>query len=141
MSCTSKPTLPQNDDSWIFGNNEYAYIDIGIALPSNIPVEATDSSGDADFEDLKALSSRTARAIWTSTGSQVSPTSATAPAIIEIDGAGSVRLRDSSGDIDVDDVRGDVEVMRTAPATSTSRKSTVTSRCSRTARAAFVSKT
>src|SRR4249919_3449253 len=47
--------LPQNQDGWSFGNNEYAYIDIGIALPSSIPVEATDSSGDADFEDLKAL--------------------------------------------------------------------------------------
>jgi len=47
--------LPQNQDGWTFGNNEYAYIDIGIALPSSIPVDATDSSGDADFEDLKAL--------------------------------------------------------------------------------------
>jgi hypothetical protein len=48
-------TLPQDDSSWSWGNNEYAYIDIGIALPSSIPVDATDSSGDATFEDLQAV--------------------------------------------------------------------------------------
>jgi DUF4097 and DUF4098 domain-containing protein YvlB len=103
--------LPQNDDSWKFGNNEYAYIDIGIALPSSIPVEATDSSGDANFEDLKALTLQDSSGdlelhridgladVFDSSGD------------IEIERAGSVRLRDSSGDIDVDDVRGDVNVV------------------------------
>ena len=47
--------LPQYEDGWSWGNNEYAYIDIGIALPSSLPVEAMDSSGDAAFEDLKSL--------------------------------------------------------------------------------------
>jgi DUF4097 and DUF4098 domain-containing protein YvlB len=103
--------LPQNDESWTWGNNEYAYIDIGIALPSSIPVEATDSSGDATFEDLKALT------LQDSSGdldidriaglADVSDSSGD----IEIGGAGSVRLRDSSGDIDVDDVQGDVDVV------------------------------
>src|SRR5205085_12686747 len=30
--------LPQNKESWSFGDNEYAYIDIGIALPLGIAV-------------------------------------------------------------------------------------------------------
>jgi len=103
--------LPQNDDSWKWGNNEYAYIDIGIALPSSIPVEATDSSGDATFEDLQALTLQDSSGdlelyriaglvdVFDSSGD------------IDIERAGSVRLRDSSGDIDVDEVRGDVNVV------------------------------
>src|SRR4051812_35837514 len=46
--------LPQDEGGWSFGPNEYAYIDIGIALPANVPVEATDSSGDTVVEDLAA---------------------------------------------------------------------------------------
>jgi DUF4097 and DUF4098 domain-containing protein YvlB len=104
-------TLPQDDSSWSWGNNEYAYIDIGIALPSNIPVEATDSSGDATFEDLQSL------AVQDSSGdlnldriaglADVGDSSGD----IDIEGAGSVRVRDSSGDIDVEDVKGDAEVV------------------------------
>ncbi len=47
--------LPQYEDGWTWKNNDYAYIDLGIALPSSLPVEAMDSSGDAGFEDLKSL--------------------------------------------------------------------------------------
>ena len=112
MSCTSRPTLPQDDEDWSLGNDEYAYIDLGVALPTNIPVEATDSSGDAAFEDLKALHAagqlrRPARSTAIAGLADVSDSSGD----IEIDNAGSVRVRDSSGDIEVDEVRGDVEVM------------------------------
>ncbi|HEU5137206.1 MAG TPA: DUF4097 family beta strand repeat-containing protein [Steroidobacteraceae bacterium] len=103
-------TLPQDDSGWSWGNNDYAYIDIGIALPSSIPVDATDSSGDADFEDLHSLT------LQDSSGDldldriaglvDVGDSSGD----IEIRGAGSVRVRDSSGDVEVEDVRGDVEV-------------------------------
>jgi DUF4097 and DUF4098 domain-containing protein YvlB len=103
--------LPQNQDGWSFGNNEYAYIDIGIALPSSIPVEAIDSSGDATFEDLKALT------LQDSSGdleinriadlADVSDSSGD----LDIDDAGSVRVRDSSGDIEIEGVRSDVEVV------------------------------
>jgi DUF4097 and DUF4098 domain-containing protein YvlB len=103
--------LPQNQESWSFGNNDYAYIDIGIALPSSIPVEATDSSGDAEFEDLKALTLQDSSGdleIRRIAGlADVGDSSGD----LEIDGAGSVRVRDSSGDIAVDDVRGDVQVV------------------------------
>jgi len=103
--------LPQNQDGWSFGNNDYAYIDIGIALPSTIPVEATDSSGDADFEDLKSLT------LQDSSGdlevdriaglADISDSSGD----LDIDNAGSVRLRDSSGDVEINEVHGDVEVV------------------------------
>jgi len=103
--------LPQNDNgSWNWGNNGYAYIDIGIALPANVPVEATDASGDTNVEDLAALT------IQDSSGdleihriaglADVTDTSGD----LDIDDAGSVRVRDSSGDIEINKVRGDAEV-------------------------------
>ena len=134
-------TLPQDDEKWSWGDNEYAYIDIGIALPSNIPVEATDSSGDATFEDLKSLSCRTA------------------PETSNLDRSPGCRyrrqlgrhrdrrarqraLRDSSGDIEIDDVRGDVEVTLDSSGRHPNRQGRRRRQaCSRTARAASASKT
>lgn len=104
--------LPQDKNSgWSFGDNEYAYIDVGIALPSSIPVEAIDSSGDAEFEDLKALtlqdSSGDLEVRRIADLADISDSSGD----IDVDAAGSVRLRDSSGDIEVNEIRGDVEVV------------------------------
>lgn len=102
--------LPQDGESWSWGDKDYAYIDTGIALPASIPVEAVDSSGDSDFEDLKALTLQDSSGdleirriagladIGDSSGD------------ITIQDVGSAKLRDSSGDIEVRDVRGDVEV-------------------------------
>jgi DUF4097 and DUF4098 domain-containing protein YvlB len=102
--------MPQQDGSWKIGINHSAYIDIGIALPSNVAVEAIDSSGDTVIEDLGAL------AIQDSSGDlqilrvaglvDVGDSSGD----ISIEHAGSVKLRDSSGDIEVTDTNGDVEV-------------------------------
>jgi DUF4097 and DUF4098 domain-containing protein YvlB len=103
--------LPQNQEGWSFINNEYAYIDIGIALPSGIPVDATDSSGDADFEDLQALTLQDSSGDLEIHRIAGFTDVADSSGDIDIDVAGSVRLRDSSGDIDVDDVRGDVEIV------------------------------
>jgi hypothetical protein len=104
-------TLPQSaDGGWNWGKNQYAYIDIGIALPSTVPVEAIDSSGDTNVEDLAALT------IQDSSGDleihrvaglvDVNDSSGD----LDIDDAGSVRVRDSSGDIEVGQVRGDVDI-------------------------------
>jgi DUF4097 and DUF4098 domain-containing protein YvlB len=103
--------LPQsNDGGWSWGKNDYAYIDIGIALPSSVPVEAIDSSGDTVIEDLAALTmqdssgdleiSRVAGLVDVGDSS----------GDLTIEGAGSVRVRDSSGDVEVEDVKGDVDV-------------------------------
>jgi DUF4097 and DUF4098 domain-containing protein YvlB len=104
--------MPQNADNWKWIGNEYAYIDIGIALPSNLPVEAMDSSGDAVFEDLGALQ------LQDSSGDlEISRIAGLADVNdssgdIDVDSAGSVRVRDSSGDVELDDVRGDVLVVQ-----------------------------
>jgi DUF4097 and DUF4098 domain-containing protein YvlB len=102
--------LPENRDGSFF-KNQYARLDIGIALPSSIPVEAEDSSGDATFEDLAALT------VQDSSGDLdvdriaglVDATDSSGD--LKIEHAGSVRVRDSSGDIEVDEVRADVEVV------------------------------
>jgi DUF4097 and DUF4098 domain-containing protein YvlB len=104
-------SLPQdNDGGWTWGNNQYAYIDLGVALPSSIPVEAIDSSGDSGFEDLASLTLQDSSGdieihrvaglvdIGDSSGD------------IELRDAGSLRVRDSSGDMELEDVKGDVEV-------------------------------
>jgi len=103
-------TLPQNQDDDKWGNSDYAYIDIGIALPSSMPVEVTDSSGDATFEDLKALSLQDSSGDLTIKRIAGLADVSDSSGDIEIEVAGSVRLQDSSGDIDVDDVHGDVDV-------------------------------
>jgi DUF4097 and DUF4098 domain-containing protein YvlB len=103
--------LPQNNDGgWNWGKNDYAWIDIGIALPSSVPVEATDSSGDTNIEDLAALTMQDSSGdleIHRIAGlADVTDTSGD----LDIDDAGSARVRDSSGDIEIDKVRGDVEI-------------------------------
>lgn len=104
-------SLPQdNEGGWTWSNNQYTYIDLGVALPSSIPVEATDSSGDAGFEDLAALALQDSSGdieIYRVAGlADIGDSSGD----IELRGAGSVRVRDSSGDIELEDVKADVEI-------------------------------
>jgi len=105
-------TLPQNNDgSWNWGKDEYAYIDIGIALPSNVPVEAIDSSGDTEVEDLASLT------LQDSSGDLEIRRIAGAVDVgdssgdLNLDEVGSARVRDSSGDIEIENVRSDVDVV------------------------------
>lgn len=97
-------------DGWSIGRNDYAYIDAGVALPSSIPVDAIDSSGDARYESLQSLN------LQDSSGDLEVRNIAGAAVIgdssgdLEVRNVGSLKLNDSSGDIEVDEVRGDVEV-------------------------------
>jgi DUF4097 and DUF4098 domain-containing protein YvlB len=91
-------------------NNGQAMIDLSVTLPSNLPVEVMDSSGDAEVKDVKSL------AIQDSSGDvRISAVAELADVRdssgdIAIHDTGSVKLQDSSGDITVRDVKGDVEV-------------------------------
>lgn len=104
--------LPQdNSGSWKIGGNDYAYIDIGIAVPSSVPVEVEDSSGDTTIEDLaslKIVDSSGDLEIYRIAG-DIDLTDSSGD--IEIEHAGSVRIRDSSGDMDVSHVTGSVVVV------------------------------
>lgn len=102
--------LPQDGNGWSFMNNDYAYIDLGVALPSNLPVEAIDSSGDAAFEDLGALNLQDSSGdldIRRIAGlAEVNDSSGD----LDIESVGSARVRDSSGDVEINDVRGGVDI-------------------------------
>ena len=104
--------LPQDDEKWSWGRDQYAYIDIGIALPSNLPVEAVDSSGDAVFEDLKALQLLDSSGDLTVSRIAGLTDVTDSSGDLEIQAAGSVRVHDSSGDIEINDTRGDVDVVQ-----------------------------
>lgn len=103
--------LPQDETSgWNWGGNTYAYIDAGIALPSSIPVEAIDSSGDAVFHDLGALklqdSSGDLEVQRIAGLADINDSSGD----VDVRDVGSVKLNDSSGDIEIANVRGGVEI-------------------------------
>lgn len=101
--------LPENNGiNW--GKHDYAWIDIGIAVPANLPVEAHDSSGDTELEDLASVvmedSSGDLEIRRIAGLADVSDSSGD----ITIEQVGSLSVRDSSGDIEVDGVSGDVDV-------------------------------
>jgi len=102
--------MPQ-DQGLSWGKNDNANIDLNIALPNLIAVDAVDSSGDATFEDLKSLTLQDSSGDLDLTriagGVDVGDSSGD----LEIHGAGSVRVRDSSGDVGIQDVKGDVTVV------------------------------
>jgi hypothetical protein len=104
-------TLPQDDNNWSWGDSNYAYIDLGVALPASLPVDAIDSSGDAVFEDLKALvlqdSSGDLRVRRIAELADVGDSSGD----LEIEDVGSTQVRDSSGDIEIDHVRSNVRIV------------------------------
>ena len=102
--------MPQQDGGWKIGISHSAYIDLGIALPSSVPVEAIDSSGDAVIEDLAALTIQDSSGDLEITRVAGLVDAGDSSGDIAIDHAGSVKLRDSSGDIEVVDTLGDVEV-------------------------------
>ena len=104
--------LPENANGWSFGMGDYASLDIGIALPTSIPVEATDSSGDARFEDLKTLTLKDSSGdleLRRIAGlADVDDSSGD----LTIDNVGAARVRDTSGDVVIDEVHGDVDVIQ-----------------------------
>lgn len=105
-------TLPQNNDgSWNWGKDEYAYIDIGIALPSNVPVEAIDSSGDTEVEDLASLTMQDSSGDLDIRRIAGAVDVGDSSGDLNLDEVGSARVRDSSGDIEIENVRADVDVV------------------------------
>jgi hypothetical protein len=93
----------------LFGD-AYAYLDLGIALPDSLPVDARDSSGDAVFEGLRQVriedSSGDLRVERIAGHADIRDSSGD---VIARD-VGSVRLDDSSGDVEIARVAGHVEV-------------------------------
>jgi hypothetical protein len=89
----------------------YAYIDLDITLPANLPVDAQDSSGDAELSGLAALTMRDSSGdleIERVKGAVDVQDSSGEARIVDV---ASVRLQDSSGDVRIEQVAGAVEVV------------------------------
>jgi hypothetical protein len=104
--------LPQELGGWSWGKNknDYANIDLNVALPNLIAVDAIDSSGDATFEDLKSLTLQDSSGDLDLARIAGMVDVGDSSGDLEIDNAGSVRVRDSSGDIEVRQVEGSVKI-------------------------------
>jgi hypothetical protein len=90
--------------------NDDAYLDLTVTLPDNLPVQAADSSGDAELRALKELT------ILDSSGDLVIADIAGLARVqdssgdVRLEQAGSVDLQDSSGDVVIRQVKNDVEI-------------------------------
>ena len=91
---TQESYLPEIDEGWsLFGNN-YATLDLVIEASPDIALEVKDSSGDAVFRNIAALT------LQDSSGD------------IEIeDASGPVSIQDSSGDIKIERVGDSVSIL------------------------------
>lgn len=103
--------LPQDRKGWSWGNNDYAWIDLDVSLPSGLPVEALDSSGDAVLEGLKSLDMQDSSGDLTITRVAGSVEVNDSSGDLRISSAGNVRVRDSSGDLEIREVANDVTVV------------------------------
>ena len=85
--------LPDTEGNWSLLGGSYAYMDLRLTVPDNLPLEVRDSSGDIEIEGVGELS------VKDSSGD------------IEIeDSRGPIFVEDSSGDIEFTDIGGDVTV-------------------------------
>lgn len=85
--------LPDEDNGWSWSGNQYKYIDLRIKVPSDMPLEVRDSSGDLSMVNVGPVN------LQDSSGD------------IEIDqSSGPVVVRDSSGDIVIEHVANDVTI-------------------------------
>lgn len=85
--------LPTDKGGWFSIGNTYAYIDLVIEVPDDMPLDVRDSSGDMWLKNVANLE------IADSSGA------------IEIaDARGSVTINDSSGEIEIEGVAGNVTI-------------------------------
>lgn len=89
----------------------YAYIDVEVTLPANLPVEAQDSSGDAELFGLAALTMRDSSGDLEITRVKGPVNVQDSSGEIRITDVASVRLEDSSGDVTLEKVAGAVDIV------------------------------
>lgn len=103
-------TSPESK-GWNLMGNEYAYLDIGIAIPESLPVKLDVGSGDANVDNVASLDAHV--------GSGDLDVQRVPGQVSASIGSGDAGFRDigalqvdsvGSGDLDVDGVRGDVHV-------------------------------
>ncbi len=85
--------LPDTEGNWSLLGGSYAYMDLRLTVPDNLPLDVNDSSGDMEIEGVGEIS------VKDSSGD-----------ITIEDSRGPIVVEDSSGDIEFTDIVGDVTV-------------------------------
>jgi hypothetical protein len=92
-------------------DNAYAYIDVTVTVPSNLAVEAQDSSGEAELRDLASLDMRDSSGELEIENIKGALSVQDSSGEIRIRNVGSVKLEDSSGDVLIEKVAGAVDIV------------------------------
>jgi hypothetical protein len=92
-------------------SNSYAYIDVDVEVPSSLPVEAQDSSGEAELRNLAALDMRDSSGELEIERVKGAVSVLDSSGEVRIREVGSVKLEDSSGDIVIEKVAGVVDIV------------------------------
>lgn len=77
--------LPDTDSNWSVMGQKYVYLDLELDVPNRLPLEISDSSGDADIFGVGELSIK--------------------------DSSGDINIEESSGPLTVSDSSGDIEIV------------------------------
>jgi hypothetical protein len=103
--------LPQYDAArHSMDDNDSAYLDLGIAVPNNLPVDGIDSSGDAKLLNLAALEFQDSSGDLRVTDIAGAVELQDSSGDLTVEDAGSVVVGDSSGNVRIRRVRGDATV-------------------------------
>ena len=107
-------TAESNSSNWsmsLFGLSRYAYMDLHVDVPANLPVELAVGSGDADVVGIARLSSRTGSGDLHVHGISGRFDAQVGSGDIEADGIGEIHVASiGSGDFRATGVRNDVQI-------------------------------
>lgn len=96
----------------LFSFSRYAYLDLDIAVPRNVELDVTDSSGDLELSDVgmtRVNDSSGDQLLKNINGNLSVNDSSGVIRVMSV--VGNVEVEDSSDNIDIEDVRGDVRII------------------------------
>lgn len=103
----------ENDSSWNIGwsGNRYAWLDLHVRVPANLPIVLGVGSGDAEVNGVASLDSQTGSGDLEVRGIRGAFVTSTGSGDIEASDIGSLRVDSvGSGDLTADGVHGDASV-------------------------------
>lgn len=108
---TVEPKRPNRPGNFNMFGSSYAYIDIEVRVPKNMPIEVDSGSGDADVSDIAAITFHTGSGDMRVDHVAGAVTVTLGSGDIIADNIGSLVVeRTGSGDVHASHVRGDIKV-------------------------------
>lgn len=101
--------MPHRDSFW---DPDYAYVDLEVMLPADMPIHVRDSSGDIVMRGVSVVSVNDSSGKIKGTDLKSDTKIEDSSGDVIIRGLeGSITVTDSSGDVDLSDVQGNVEII------------------------------